>query len=681
MKLNFALLICVVGVALTGCQSKSVERKFKTNGTGSGDGSDGKNALGLSVEILNPADGFMMNRANQGAWIVSGNCSENGESVQIIWNNTVLGQAACQAGNFSIPLNTLAVTEGAMTIQAKHSSADGRSATDDVQGMKDTLPPVVVIDSSTWGPSPTRFATLRNAAFGGADVKMVKSYWIHGNSCLNADFSTLNEFQVNNLMGFTLQEGDNIICAIGRDDAGNWQDVPTASPVIRLDTIAPVVTIATPVGGTKINSQTSSSVTVSGTCTENGRPVSVSASGQTGSAQGTATCTNNTYTLPMNFTPLSDGTIVIKALQTDEAGNEGSVTSNVIKDATGPSITIATPGNNFVIGAANETSFPVSGACSENGQPVVVKMQGSSTVTKSTTCNSGSYSTTLNLANLNPGNVTLSATHSDVAGNSATVTKSGAKSQPVCNPFGGDEPLPSDNGLVAYMAYLNGSIPNPLTLGAFWLDDVTAANAPEIVRPRNDGRVDIFTSKLDWPNQKFDRGFTPVNGGAPIVIPGTSTVLTENFSMHFRTRLILANKPAGNYYLAAIADDGVVVKAKINGQWKIINMSNTVHAETMICPDKNSYINLQASSDIPLQVTYFQGPRMHIALQLVWKKLSSTSNLTNPVDALCGQGSFYNSDTVPSTPLANWNTLKSRGWEVVPAANFKLPQDIIDRCP
>src|SRR5690606_18921964 len=82
-------------------------------------------------------------------------------------------------------------------------------------------------------------------------------------------------------------------------------------------------------------------------------------------------------------------------------------------------------------------------------------------------------------------------------------------------------------------------------------------------------------------------------------------------------------------------------------------------------------VTLRQLETLPLKLRYFQGPRHHIALQLLWRPVGG------PVETHCGrQGNylFFNPDD-DSAPTSTYQQLLARGWQVVPPEAFRIPDD------
>jgi hypothetical protein len=178
------------------------------------------------------------------------------------------------------------------------------------------------------------------------------------------------------------------------------------------DTILPTVAFTAPAAGSFVNSVNVASYAVSGACSENGRTVTIS-----GAATGTATCSAGAWTTNLNFTAAASGAVLISADLSDAAGNvAATVTRSFTKDVTPPTVAFTSPAAGSVINSVNMTAFAVSGTCSENGRNVVL----SGSLSATAVCGGGTWNATLDFSSVSDGAVTLTANHSDAAGNTAS---------------------------------------------------------------------------------------------------------------------------------------------------------------------------------------------------------------------------------------------------------------------
>jgi hypothetical protein len=180
----------------------------------------------------------------------------------------------------------------------------------------------------------------------------------------------------------------------------------------------------------------------------------------------------------------------------------------------------------------------------------------------------------------------------------------------------------------------------------------------------------IYLTKLDVPTRSFSLGFPKLDGS--IIQTAEGADLVEYFSLRFRTELKLGDEDEeGEYEFAVLADDGVRMQVGegSNSQVYLEHPSNT--PSKMICSDQKT-VTLSRDTVVPVKLDYFQGPRYHIALTLIWRKAGS------PRDPLCGRvgnSLFFDSTKNPSLPQKAHADLIERGWNVVPAHVFRIPRD------
>ena len=224
----------------------------------------------------------------------------------------------------------------------------------------------------------------------------------------------------------------------------------------------------------------------------------------------------------------------------------------------------------------------------------------------------------------------------------------------VCDPFEPGAPGPND-GLIAQL-YYRGSGQNE------WFD---------VLAYINNGiksKQTFFFSNLDVPTRKFDMGFPKQTGG--MVQNDSGQDLVEFFALRFTSVLKLAPQDEeGTYELALLSDDGATIKIRQpDGNYKIVVDNDGTHPTRMGCGER---IEMTRESEVLVQMDYYQGPRYHIAMIPMWRKVSSST----PKDPRCGQSGndlffdWHNN----SKPRAAYNEILSRGWKPIHADNWNLP--------
>lgn len=233
----------------------------------------------------------------------------------------------------------------------------------------------------------------------------------------------------------------------------------------------------------------------------------------------------------------------------------------------------------------------------------------------------------------------------------------------VCAPFDPANPGGDHTGLAGRIKYLEDSQARVTSVGA-------------LLASGKDAGVQLVLNSLNVPTVRFTQGFVDSATNVPLKT-SAGTVLNEWFAIDVRSELILSdNETDGFYQLALVSDDGAVldIDATLTAAGTRLIDNDGEHETRMGCASKAVY--LKKSETRPIRVKYFQGPREHISLTLMWRKVSAENSAK---DALCGTGGnyyFWDSNVTPSAPTAKYNELMARGWKVPKAKNFILPPDV-----
>jgi rRNA maturation protein Nop10 len=346
-----------------------------------------------------------INNTNKAAYPVSGTCSENSRTVTVVVGG-VSATPTCSALAWSTSVNVTAVSDGAsVAITADHTDAAGNAATQATTTvLKDTVIPTVAISSSPSINNANRTAYVVS----GTCSENTRSVSVNVGSVSGSGTCTALAWSAT-LNVTTVTDGASVAVTADHTDVAGNPATQAATTVLK-DTSNPTVAITSSPG---INISNSAAYTVSGTCSENTRTVTVSVGG----VSGTPTCTALTWSTTVNASGLADsGSVTITANHTDAAGNAATQASTtVIKDTAIPTVAIT---SSTAINNTNRAAYPVSGTCSENGRTVSVNVGG---VTGTPTCTALAWSTSLNVTGVaDAGAVAATADHTDAAGNSAT---------------------------------------------------------------------------------------------------------------------------------------------------------------------------------------------------------------------------------------------------------------------
>jgi hypothetical protein len=359
-----------------------------------------------TIAITTPAAASVVNIANQGSLPIGGTCSENGQNV--IVSGAASATTACTAGNWSTTVDLSAAPQGALTLYADLTNTAGTHALQaSVALTKDSVAPTIAISL----PAAGSFVNLANQtafAVSGTCSENGRSVVISGSASATVSCAGGNWSANLNFSG----AGDGAVnIAVNLSDAAGNPAV-AATRTFTKDTTAPTLAITTPAAGAYVTIATASSFAISGTCSENGRTVTLS-----GAGSGTAPCAGGAWSTAINVSGATDGMITVMADLTDSSGNPATQVSRTFsKDTVAPAVAITSPGAGTYVNTANVNAFSVSGTCSENGQTVTLSGAGSGTVL----CAGGTWSKGLDVSGAADGTITIKADLSDVAGNPAT---------------------------------------------------------------------------------------------------------------------------------------------------------------------------------------------------------------------------------------------------------------------
>ncbi|MGE0616951.1 MAG: trypsin-like serine protease, partial [Bacteriovoracia bacterium] len=203
----------------------------------------------------------------------------------------------------------------------------------------------------------------------------------------------------------------------------NGSDNTSDDVAVTKDIVAPTVAITTPAAAAYINAAANTTTyTVSGTCSENGKTVAILVDGVSATGQVGGACNGTNFSSTINVTGLAQNGHTLSATLADNAGNAGTAANvAVTKDSVAPTVAVTSPAGGASIDfAQNSTTYAVSGTCNENGRTVTVKIDGAAVTTTGGVCNGTNFSATVDTTALSQASHTFSASLSDLAGNSTS---------------------------------------------------------------------------------------------------------------------------------------------------------------------------------------------------------------------------------------------------------------------
>lgn len=225
----------------------------------------------------------------------------------------------------------------------------------------------------------------------------------------------------------------------------------------------------------------------------------------------------------------------------------------------------------------------------------------------------------------------------------------------ICDPFTN---LPSDNLDQGIRGTLYTSVPGGVRLNGaenYVLNGVKSAQS-------------LFFSDINVPTRMFSSGFS--NQTNDYLKDDNQQKLIEYFGIKFETRVRLAEVDSeGTYEFAVLSDDGAILKMNQSGAEVALVQNDGDHPTKMGC--STQVVQMNRETKLPLSLSYYQGPRYHIANVLMWRKVDVAGK--DPLCKASGNSLFFDPNH-SSAPLKAYSDLLARGWKVLTSQQFLLPQ-------
>jgi hypothetical protein len=315
-----------------------------------------------TLAITAPTNGSYVNLSNQSNLSLTGTCSEEGRTLNFT-AGAATASATCSAGAFSAIMDLSALADGAVSLSASLTDAAGNSSSASVSLSKDTSAPT--INFSGTPPSPSNSGALA-VALSGAGVTHYKFKVGDAASTdctLSAGYSSETAVATGISASISAQaDGALILCAVGRNAAGNYQPLSSATSYSWVKDTA--VTAFTGLGIAPASPGKNNRPSVSGLSES---LASVALYGQAscgGPAIATASANaGGSFTLTPSAAVGADGNYSFTVKATDAAGNQLCSSSvPYLLDTIPPTVVIASTSPS----STNSSPIPVSLAFSES---------------------------------------------------------------------------------------------------------------------------------------------------------------------------------------------------------------------------------------------------------------------------------------------------------------------------
>lgn len=235
----------------------------------------------------------------------------------------------------------------------------------------------------------------------------------------------------------------------------------------------------------------------------------------------------------------------------------------------------------------------------------------------------------------------------------------------VCDPWGDDPDPRSNQGLKAELWWLEAGKPRQSSVAGM------IANGKKSDR-------NLFFSALNVPTRMFNLGFASETGDMVKADDGSN--LIEYFALRFKSILRLApDQTAGQYEFAILSDDGAVMNFRDSDGVYRANVNNDGDHPTRLGCGVTP-VAMNAETEIPMSLEYYQGPRYHISLILLMREHNpNRPGLVNGKDPACGvtgNATWFDPNN-GSTPKKAYQDLLARGWRPLVKDNYALANEVM----
>ena len=392
-----------------------------------------------SLSIDNPKHIFA-DMAN--SYDLNGECSESGVSVTVKLENSAQSseilntQVSCLEGIWElVDFNVSTLAEGVVTITVSQSDALGNLGTASGEIQKSNSDLVVTLNL----PPAINSANEDNYVLEGGCNPDAGELTVRVGGISPRETPTCSRgFWSANFNLDELAESNSILITVDYSHNQGADNAEQERATVLKDVQGSTVSLVSP---TDIDRITDSSYTLSGTCSENGRAVSISIDNSQGAShlvESQAVCGNNSWEKPVDVSALEEGGVMVTVTHADLAGNSSRATGTADRDNS----IVITIEESPHIDSDNESSYELSGTCSEEGQEVTVSV-GSVSPGVGPVCGSNfEWSVdNLDVSVLDDGEVSIAAVHKNISANASihkgcfSEEESGAAGDPIiiCN--------------------------------------------------------------------------------------------------------------------------------------------------------------------------------------------------------------------------------------------------------
>ncbi len=276
-----------------------------------------------------PVSGTIINSDNVTAFTVSGTCSENNRSVNFSGPGGFTGTTICTGSAFSAILDLSALPQGTFQLTASLNDVAGNSNTANSPTYnKDTQAPTGTLSINSGSATTNDLAV----SLGLTSADAAEMYVTNTAGC--ATGGTWESFATGKSWTLPTADALNTVYVKFRDAAGNSSVCYDDS--ITHNSTVPSLSLASPADGSFVNLANVSAFVISGACSEDGRPVEISVTGQSAT---TATCSSGAWTKTLDLSTSAQGDLTFTLNHSRASGATApTVTKVFAKDTVVPTV-------------------------------------------------------------------------------------------------------------------------------------------------------------------------------------------------------------------------------------------------------------------------------------------------------------------------------------------------------
>lgn len=229
----------------------------------------------------------------------------------------------------------------------------------------------------------------------------------------------------------------------------------------------------------------------------------------------------------------------------------------------------------------------------------------------------------------------------------------------VCDPFNGEsEHLGFLQGAQAQLYYLTDDMPRYTTAEDYINNGVKFE------------QLDLYMTHIDIPTRPFDRGF--VTQAGQTITTNEGDTLYEYFALDIKGHVALtADDTSQKYQFAILSDDGSVLSMDLGNGLETVVDNDGNHPTKLGCATEPVDF---LSGPVPFNLKYYQGPRFHISLIVLFRPWPEDPNDMNDISCgKMGNDLYFDYKSDPPAPQPAYEDLLARGWKVLTPDNYMIP--------